>query len=397
MLLALPCMRLIGGVPSKLRRLLGPRFGVGTVFLLIACSAGSPDGDGTGDGDGDGDGTGSTGSGTGGSGNGDGDGDGDIDPGQAGGSGGSDGKICQSFEVTSEPKPPVILILLDQSGSMKDPVEETTRWAAATSSLFEATAALEVDAQFGLIGFPRHVVLDDTDDAQTCSADLYVNPALSSAAAIEGAIKIETPTKGHTPVRAALTLARTELNQPVYQGENRYVILVTDGLPNCAPGATERWHIDYTVPDLVAQLAADGIRTFVVGYDIAALAGQWSPPNDTYYAHELADAMAQAGGTEMHRPVSSGEEFINVLTDITQSVAPCAFELAAAPQGGPEYVRVTVDDIDYPFDDPSGWYLEWETTVSFPEDGAVCALLRDRTPHNIKIQVECEVVVVPVR
>lgn len=60
-------------------------------------------------------------------------------------------------------------------------------------------------------------------------------------------------------------------------------------------------------------------------------------------------------------------------------------------------MRVTVDGVDYPFDDPSGWYLEGQTTVSFPEGEQVCALLRDGQSHNIKIQVECEIVEVPVR
>lgn len=309
---------------------------------------------------------------------------------------GSEGNgICEMYEAVSAPKPPAILILLDQSGSMKESASGGgSRWAAATSSLREATESLQSQAKFGLVGYPPQPVVNDTVFSQTCTAELYVAPQLEAAPAIDGAIYSGVPEKGHTPIRAALEAAHSELLKPAYAEDAKYVILMTDGMPNCKPGATDLWNVDDQIASVVASLYADGITTFVVGYDIADKEPQWSPPNDWHVAVDLADAMAQAGGTGQHRAVSSGAQFIEVLTDITNSVAPCSFELNAAPRGGASYVRVTIDDTDYALEDADGWTLEGDRTIALREDGAACQLLRDGGTHNIQIQVECEPVVV---
>lgn len=369
--------------------------GLGTVGLLVAAGAacsGGDEGRSTGNLTG-GDGGTSTGSVPG---NGSGSGSGSGGFGLASsGDGGSNNGICENYEAVSAPRPPAILLLLDQSGSMNETATGGgTRWDAATNSIREATAALQDQAKFGLIGYPLQPVVDDTVVAQTCSAEVYVTPELGAASAIDGAIYGAVPTKGHTPIRSALLAARDELTKPAYADDPKYVILVTDGMPNCKPGASELWHVDNEIASVVQSLRSDGITTFVVGYDIADKPGQWSPPNDTYYAVDLADAMAQAGGTGQHRPVSSGAEFIEVLTDITHSVAPCSFELNEAPRGGAQYVRVTIDGTDYALNDPDGWTLEGDRIVALKEDGAACQLLRDGGTHNVQIQVECEPVVV---
>ncbi len=357
--------------------------------FIAACSASSNqgtadsgDGDGQGDGDGDGDGKG------------DGDtGDGDI--GMLGDGDGDGDNVCEIIQATSEPKPPVILLLLDQSGSMNASEGGTTRWAVATSSLDTIVSSFEAVAEFGLIGFPTHLISSDQDAAQTCNAELKAPPALNNLAAISSSIHSQAPSIGHTPVRAALNLARTELQKPLYAEKNKYVILVTDGLPNCkgiAPSSSATTGFaNYEDPsDAVTALTGDGVTTYVVGYAISGL-NEWSE-GIQHFAETYADNMAAAGGTEAHIPVSSGAELQTVLSDITASIAPCTFELSEAPRGGASYVRVSIDGTDYALDD--AWVLEGETTVVLHEDGPACAVLRDGGSHSLTIQVECEPVVV---
>lgn len=308
--------------------------------------------------------------------------------------------ICEIYEATSEPTAPTVLILLDQSGSMKAVEGSTTRWDAATSSVIDAVTALDGVANFGLIGFPTHVITSDSDASQTCNAELKSAPAPGNGPALAATIDTAAPQMGHTPVRAALQLAREELSKAAYADTNRYVVLVTDGLPNCkgiAPtSTTTSGFANYEDPsDAVTELTNDGVTTFVVGYGITGLS-EWSEGSE-HFAETYADNMAEAGGTGAHRSVSSGAELEQVLSDITREVAPCEFQLSSAPRGGAEYVRVTIDDTDYAMGDADGWTLVDGTTVSLSESGAACQTLRDGQEHSIHIQVECQPVEVVIR
>lgn len=356
----------------------------------LACSpsggGGSASGSGAASGDegNGGNGSGATGSGTGGG----------LDVGANGGSG--NGNICEDYVAESQAKPPVILILLDQSGSMKEAEGATTRWDAATHSVKDASANLEARAEFGLIGFPTHLITSDADASQSCNAELKVVPGLNQGGAIATSINPAVPQMGHTPVRAALELAHEELSKPAYADKSRYVVLVTDGLPNCKgidpTSSASSGFANYEDPsDAVTTLKDAGVTTFVIGYAIEGLS-QWSEGME-HVAVTYADNMAEAGGTVAHHPVSSGPELEEVLSEIIGQVAPCSFELDDAPRGGPTFVRVTVDGVDYAFDTADGWTLEGEKTVALNETGAACALLRDGQTHSIQIQVECEPVV----
>ena len=73
-------------------------------------------------------------------------------------------------------------------------------------------------------------------------------------------------------------------------------------------------------------------------------------------------------------------------------MAPCSFELDAAPRGGAEYVRVTVDGVDYALGDANGWDMVGESTVALRESGTACEKIREG--KAITIKVECVPVVV---
>lgn len=315
---------------------------------------------------------------------------------------GGDSGICQKYTAVSEAKPPTLLILLDQSGSMKtvvgkdDSGQDVTRWAAATKSVEEAAVVLQDQAKLGLIGFPTHQISSDADASQSCNAKLYVAPALHAAGALASGVNPAVPTMGHTPTRAALNLALSELSKPEYADDARYVVLVTDGLPNCKgilPTSSGGYFANYEDPsDAVTALKDAGIMTFVVGYDIENLK-EYSEGVE-HSAKTYANNMAVAGGTGYQRPVSSGAELLSELTEITRSVAPCSFELDAAPRGGEAYVRVSIDETDYAVGDADGWDLEGTRTIALREDGAACKKLRDGGTHSVDIVVECEPVIV---
>jgi len=370
-------------------------FAVGLLTLSGAgCSAGSEGGknDSDGDksssgsssaGDGDGDsssvnGDGSIAGGVGDGASGDGDGDGTTKPG-----------ICASYTAVSKPVTPVVLLLLDQSGSMGEP-----RWGQAKSALTTSATNLEADAHVGFIGFPLHGYPQPTDTvdinvyAETCGAHMKVAPGANTAQAIVNSIAPQAPTTGvgHTPVRAALDLARSEFGKTDYADMSKYVILITDGAPNCASSNVGSFWKREDPSDTVTAMAAEGITTYVVGYQLS------SAESDGITPTIVADNMAKAGGTGSYRDVSDGSTLSAALDEIGKAVVSCSFDLDEAPQGGASFVRVTLDSVDYALG--IDWNMEGERTVALVESGPACAVLRDGGEHEVTIQVECEPVIV---
>lgn len=342
-------------------------------LFLVACSAsetGDSDGSGTGGvGSSQGEGA-STGTG------------GDLEVGTGGEDGGvGDPNICESYAAVSEAKTPAVLLLLDQSGSMTG-----SRWTHAKDAITAAATSLEAFAHVGFVGFPIHPLTNDTEYANTCGAEMKVAPGPSSAASIIASLHPTAPSIGHTPVRAALSLAQSELSQDKYATMPKYVVLITDGAPNCASSSPGSFWKREDPSDTVTEMSTEGITTYVVGYQLS------KSESDGIVPWDVANNMAVAGGTESFRDVADGVALTAELADIRAQVVPCSFELDAAPRGGETYVRVTIDEQD--FELATDWSLQEEQTVALDEEGAACQLLRDGAEHSVNIQVECEPVVV---
>jgi hypothetical protein len=316
--------------------------------------------------------------------------------GGAGGSGGSEDG-CERVHDTRGVAPNV-QIVLDRSGSM---IEDVDRWGPAVAALGDLTDALEGQIGFGLTVFPAL-------SGGCGTGDLRLAPALNQGGAIVEDLQGPSAPSigGGTPTSA--TLAEVEALLTPLDGTS-YVLLVTDGAPNCNSAADPATCSCTREPDTycrggdlgggaiiepqpalclddeatiaqVASLAGAGIRTFVIGYDTL----EWSP---------TLDAMAAAGDTERdtHYPVSDGSALAAALEAISAFVVTCTFELSEAPPRA-EYVSVTVDgtpvaNVDV-VDGDSGWRLEGDRVVTLVGDW--CRAVSDGGEHSIEIVRECE-------
>lgn len=296
---------------------------------------------------------------------------------------------CERIDVAAEAGTVNVLILLDRSGSMYMGgvgTPSVDRWNPAVMAINAATTALQDRVDFGLMLFPS--------DASCGAGTVTVPVASMNASAIAGALSGDPMmmVRGGTPIAATLRAARAELAS--LEGDS-YVLLVTDGAPNCASGQNGftcrctggsclinalNCLDDTNAVAAVQELAAAGIGTYVIGYDT----GEWV---------EVLDRMASAGGTgnTAHFPVGDQASLETALRDIAGSVVSCTYELAMPP-GDIRYVRVTVDGTDVPHEsasgDGSGWVLEGDRTVTLV--GSACDSLKDGAPHDIGIVVECE-------
>jgi hypothetical protein len=214
-----------------------------------------------------------------------------------------EGEACREVNLSAQASAVNVLILLDQSTSMNEPVDRDvpgspSRWDAVTAALraFVASPAA-AQARVGLQLFG----LQAADD---CSADKYAIPAVEIAplaanqAALLAAIDQASP-RSLTPTRpaveGALAYARQVAERPENAGIPTLVVLASDGIPSeCGPLGPDgqmvvsfREIIDtmeaYSAPGLDA--AGNPVRPPILTYIVG-----------TYELRNNAQALATAGG-----------------------------------------------------------------------------------------------------
>jgi Mg-chelatase subunit ChlD len=276
-------------------------------------------------------------------------------------------EVCETLNARADPQTPEVLIVLDRSGSMAG-----ERWDRVIAAIDDLTAAFP-EYHFGLAMYPsvgeelacKPGKLDVAPDQGTAQAihDVLFDPA---ARAIQD--------QGYTPTSSTLRTAESFLSGILDNPRERYVLLVTDGQPNCnAAGPTN------ATDDLPATLTAltdlkeKGIATYVFGYLTEALATSMNQ-------------MAVAGGTGAHYAVEDEATILDAFASIEDALAPCTFALEESVQGV-EFVRVKLDGEELSYD-ADGFSMADGRTVEL--GAASCAIMRDGASHSIEVVVECE-------
>ncbi len=174
------------------------------------------------------------------------------------------GEICPELSATFSTTPPMIVIILDRSGSMRFLFREWTpqfpsasRWEVMRELLVGVEGRVD-----GLVGNIRaRVGLSTfTTEPGVCPAIRWVSPAFRNLEAIRAELQGSGP-GGGTPTAEAIDDALARL--PAHRMENEAVsfILATDGEPGGCGGGGGRASVLRAVGDAYDQ----GVRTFVVG------------------------------------------------------------------------------------------------------------------------------------
>jgi hypothetical protein len=296
---------------------------------------------------------------------------------------GRDAGYCGCTELAQ--KTPLLYLVLDRSGSMAQPFAGTTRrkWDVVTSALLDLSSGalrkLGTRVTVGATTFPG---------ATACAAGAEVfAPALGGDITYRGLATLLDSVSpiGGTPTASTLTAVRTRLKGLPTPA---YVLLATDGGPNCAhtpcsaatcednidglsygkqpcdasfnccdpskvpatPG--DEWSncVDQSNTVLaISSLFGDGVKTFVVGV-----------PGSEAYA-SILDAMADAGGTARtgtgphYYAAADPTELSAALSAIAAKVVTtCTITLADVPPDALS-TNVLLDGDVIPQDPVDGW------------------------------------------
>ncbi len=172
----------------------------------------------------------------------------------------------------------------------------------------------------------------------------------------------------------------------------KFILLATDGLPNCPPGNPSTTNDDSVGAIAAVQSAfSAGIPTFVVGIATAGLG----------VADLTLSNMALAGGyprygSPSYYPVSTSQELTTTLSTLVGSASSsCTFALGAPPtddgRTGPDRITVFVDGVPLPRDTAhaGGWDYTDATKAAIILYGGACSGITSGASHAVTVAFTC--------
>lgn len=297
--------------------------------------------------------------------------------------------VTTPLETTIVGDPPDMMLVVDISGSMCTPLIDTfppsmtTKLSIMRTALDGLVTSKEGRINFGMMLYPSN---------NSCGPGTVRNAiAPRNASAIQGTLNGLTTDffgcalahGGATPTAPSLDAARSHYSTIPVNPIGRYVLLATDGLPNCGAtlmdGSTEET-VDETVTAIEALNAA-GIQTFVLGFGTGFAGGGTA-----------LNRMATAGGTMRPYNATSAAELDMALDTIAAEIIPpsCTVELDGETRN-PELFQVRFDGGALIPRNPSrtsGWDYDPSTnTITFY--GADCAAVQSGSVTNVEVDFGC--------
>jgi hypothetical protein len=251
-----------------------------------------------------------------------------------------------------------------------------SKWNQATAAVNTAVASSQTMVEWGLKLFSSN------GTGCTVTPGVQVDIALNSASDIATALAGAGP-GGSTPTTMAVTLAGDYL-ATLTTPNPRFIVLVTDGQPNCAGGNGNGDDSAAAIAAVAAQ-AARGYGTFVIGVATASDA----------MATATLTGMSTAGmharpGTPNYYLVNNTAELVTALGLIGTQVAGCTFTLKSPPPD-PNNVVVVADGNIVPKGTAAtdnGWmYGAGMTSVTLT--GSFCQQVMDNTIKDVEVLFGC--------
>ena len=297
---------------------------------------------------------------------------------------------CGLRMIDLQKRPADLLLVLDRSTSMlqdatgKGPggggggvAQGPQKWTEVVAALDPVIMTTQDQVAWGLKMFPLGDACGVPDGAT-------VPVGISSYTGVMNAVRMNPPLSepiGSTPTRVAVEKA-TMFMSGNPSPNAKYLVVATDGLPNCRGGSGRGDDAAGAIAAIGAAAKA-GIPSFVVGI---ATAGSG--------AHATLNEMAVQGGRPRndptkYYPVTNKDELVTALGLITGQIASCTFPLDPLPPQ-PDNVRVNVDGVKVDRDttQAGGWNYGPgnKTVVLF---GAACDNLKSGAAKNVQILYGC--------
>ncbi len=310
-----------------------------------------------------------------------------IDPGSCttgtGGSGSGGGVPggancgAQTIPLGSTQVTPNVLLVIDRSGSMAEKADNNVaRWDGLKSSLGVVLDDSAGKAYWGLMLFPSGT---QNDSCQAGTVNVPI--ALGDEAAVKSAVNAYSTAqisalRGRTPTSATMQAVRSA-GVLVDPARPNYVVLMTDGEPNCDN--------PQGVTPAIAALASQSpsVRTFVIGFG-AGINGS-SATNLNEWA--AAGGTARTGAATKYYPADTVAELQTAFDTIVTGVASCTYQLMSPPSD-PALIAPYFDGVAVGQSTTNGFsYDAGSQSITFL--GSSCAQLKASTVKKVEFVYGC--------
>jgi hypothetical protein len=271
----------------------------------------------------------------------------------------ADAEICDEERFEIARVIPDMLVVLDRSNSMRD----DGYWDPVRNAIYDVTAAMDAEIWFGLMIFPNAsggAVCSGTTNQCEPGREPVVGCAEGNAGTIRDQL-VPMPTCGGTPIAVTLRNGRVYLDTLAGDGHPKFILLATDGAPNCNESLTSPCRCtgiscglnplncldDVRTYGVIDELNATGIRLFVLGIGTST----WM---------DVLDQMAWRGGTDHAFLAEDPASIRATFEEIAGSIASCEFDMRSpSPDADPNLVNFYFDGAAVPRDDDgecdNGW------------------------------------------
>jgi hypothetical protein len=280
--------------------------------------------------------------------------------------------------------PADLLLVLDRSGSMTNDIASdnpcttgsTTcaeRWSTMIQAMRIVLAGSPASINWGLKFFSSPSWTGEqgtTPKGCVVLPEMEVPIGTGNSEAIVGSIAAAIPNY-NTPTRAAIDTASAYLTK-LSDGRSKYILLATDGEPNCAaagpyPTSDDR---EATLRSIAAAKAA-GIATYVIGVGPTA---------------DKLTEMAVKGGTGQFYPAVSPQALIAALQAIVGSIASCVYTMSSTPPD-PNNLGVYLNKDLVAQSPTDGWTLSSPDAVTF--HGPTCDRIKAGLYTDVQVLFGC--------
>jgi von Willebrand factor type A domain len=318
------------------------------------------------------------------------------------GSGGS--ANCGLYHFQPTPKNADIMMVLDRSGSMKDVPDgapsgsSTTKWQIVAPAMEQIVTATQSSISWGLKTFPEAYTDSMSDCAGGITKAIDVQVAAMNGGQMNSTITATTPNGKGTPTSDAVTAAANYL-KTVGDPNPKYLLLATDGEPDCIGTTKDSSSADPASVTAVANALKAGFPTFVVG--IAT--------TKTSSNNEL-NMLAQAGGASVpsSNPLASHYYLANdaatlqtALQAITGQISSCLFPLKDPPPVPNDptkagvYLGSSMAKVPYDAAKANGWAYVDSADSAIEVYGSWCSMIQADGAGAVQIVFGCPNIDVP--